>query len=240
MRSFEGPTKATLAIASQMADYSKRSFDQSIKKICSVRNRWIKPSMCRPNTPGLLTKVCKPNNQVGPTLRRLGQGSFQVVPGFCGEGDASKVIASLKGKPVSAATHRRDAAAHALGALRGHVCAVIKPTCIPIRAVGRGAMDLRANTWRELPRPAQMRCRRPLAGHRVRNRRSRRRQLGHGFCSRSWSSPSQAVSNSSRNGSRVAPLNDKALERGNRSFRVTSIGDDLQPRKEGLYLIDIH
>ena len=31
MRSFEGPTKATLAIASQMADYSKRSFDQSIK-----------------------------------------------------------------------------------------------------------------------------------------------------------------------------------------------------------------
>jgi hypothetical protein len=31
MRSLEGPTKATLAIASQMADYSKRSFDQSIK-----------------------------------------------------------------------------------------------------------------------------------------------------------------------------------------------------------------
>ena len=31
MRSFEGPTKATLAIASEIADYSKRSFDHSIK-----------------------------------------------------------------------------------------------------------------------------------------------------------------------------------------------------------------
>jgi hypothetical protein len=31
MRSFEGPTKATLAIANEIADYSKRSFDHSIK-----------------------------------------------------------------------------------------------------------------------------------------------------------------------------------------------------------------
>ena len=31
MHSFEGPTKATLAIASKIADYSKRSFDHNVK-----------------------------------------------------------------------------------------------------------------------------------------------------------------------------------------------------------------
>ena len=31
MRSFEGPTKATLAIASKIADYSKRSFENGAK-----------------------------------------------------------------------------------------------------------------------------------------------------------------------------------------------------------------
>ena len=37
-------------------------------------------------------------------------------------------------------------------------------------------------------------------------------------------------SNSSRNSSRFAALNDKAPERGHSSFRITSIGYDLQPR----------
>lgn len=37
-------------------------------------------------------------------------------------------------------------------------------------------------------------------------------------------------SNSSRNSSRFAALNDKAPERGHSSFRITSIGYDLQSR----------
>jgi hypothetical protein len=44
MRSFEGPTKATLAIASEIADTrSVRSITASRRwKICSVRDRWTK------------------------------------------------------------------------------------------------------------------------------------------------------------------------------------------------------
>jgi hypothetical protein len=38
MRSFEGPTKATLAIASEIADYSKRSFDHNIKTMENLLN----------------------------------------------------------------------------------------------------------------------------------------------------------------------------------------------------------
>jgi hypothetical protein len=38
VRSFEGPTKATLAIASEIADYSKRSFDHNIKMMENLLN----------------------------------------------------------------------------------------------------------------------------------------------------------------------------------------------------------
>jgi hypothetical protein len=38
VRSFEGPTKATLAIASEIADYSKRSSDHNIKMMENLLN----------------------------------------------------------------------------------------------------------------------------------------------------------------------------------------------------------
>jgi hypothetical protein len=60
MHSFEGPTKVTQAIASQIADYSKHSIEQSTKakwKNCSLPSPRTKRSRCRRNMPEPLTKI---------------------------------------------------------------------------------------------------------------------------------------------------------------------------------------
>jgi hypothetical protein len=83
VRSFEGPTKATLAIASEIADYSKRSFDHNIKMMENLLNARSLDKAIE------VQRLCQPDDQVGPTLHRLGQGGLQVVPGFSRKGDAS-------------------------------------------------------------------------------------------------------------------------------------------------------
>src|SRR5262249_11732290 len=51
VQSFEGVTKATQAIATEIADYTKRSFEDGTKTMENLlsASRWIKRSRCRPN-----------------------------------------------------------------------------------------------------------------------------------------------------------------------------------------------
>ena len=62
MRSFEGATAATQAIATEIADYSKRSFDQGTKTIENLlgARSLDKAFDCRPNMPRRPMKVMSP------------------------------------------------------------------------------------------------------------------------------------------------------------------------------------
>jgi hypothetical protein len=69
MRSFEGPTKATLAIASEIADYSKHSFDHNIKTMENLLKCAIAGQSDRGADrvrQGGLRRLCQPGDQVGP------------------------------------------------------------------------------------------------------------------------------------------------------------------------------
>jgi phasin protein len=77
MRSFNAVTKSTQAIAIEIADYSKRSFEHSAKAMENFLG--VKSLICK----GGLRRLCRTRNQAGRTLRQSGQGSLRAVRRLC-------------------------------------------------------------------------------------------------------------------------------------------------------------
>jgi hypothetical protein len=97
MRSFEGATKATQAIATEIADYSKRSFDQGTKTIENLLGARsldkafeVQTEYAKAAYEGYVSHATK----LGELYTRPSQGDLQVVPGLCRENDTNKVIVS--------------------------------------------------------------------------------------------------------------------------------------------------
>jgi hypothetical protein len=86
MRSFEGATKATQAIAAEIADYTRRSFEHGSQTMENLLGAKSLDERC-------LRKLCESRKQVGRAVHQSGQRSIQAIPGLYLESGAAKVVA---------------------------------------------------------------------------------------------------------------------------------------------------
>jgi len=148
MHSFEGVTKTTQAIATEIADYTKRSFEngtktmenllgaKSLDKAFEVQSEYAESAYG--DYVGL-------REQAGTALHRSGKRSHQAVPGPGRESDSDKVIASEQGASRRLGLLQESAPGlRPASAMRPHwSCQPIGltvfdrwsvPACLPVRA----------------------------------------------------------------------------------------------------------
>jgi Phasin protein len=106
--SFDAATKSAQAIATEITDYTKRSFEHGTKtmeNLLSAKSLEKAIEVQSELRQGDLRGLCRAYDEAGPTLHRSGQGGLQAVREHCREGQASKVMVHRGNLPAAPQQH---------------------------------------------------------------------------------------------------------------------------------------